>query len=464
MSEADSGDQHSSETPEVTAKLSETVNSFIDSIIEDFRGLPEVHDSVLESIVEKRVSMLHSLSMIDDTTFSRISPIVAENTKYLFSGEWALSWSWALRTKPRLQNLGTLTLVVVVWGSVIAAFAGHHIQLANVETVCISAVAVVAFSICLWLIGKTIRFLTSTRWAGAIRLLMTVGLVWLTVSLGSDKHKIFRFFMRVEIYCPASLKKYYAIIHWPSVIHNALWVLSCVMVFRILWMFFMFVVKRLMLMRAPRSSNAVMQSATILEKLLQIAYLLDRSLLHKRSGKIASVPYKVRAEVVDLIAQVARTIEGPWVRSLRTGYRSTDQWIAQQGLNIAHGVLDWQARAVFGGHHLEAVRDACTQALIDAADGDWQKLATGDNIQRKSRLVRYREAGRKILAMAIPVPLAIVTNKFIPTAYSGYRPAILLAGILLTAVQLLAVLDPEVITRLNTVISATNTLRRPPKS
>jgi hypothetical protein len=106
-----------------------------------------------------------------------------------------------------------------------------------------------------------------------------------------------------------------------------------------------------MLARVAKSSSAVMYSSAIQDMLLEIAYSLNCYLTAKDQGKIASVPYDIQAGVVDKVAEVARMIEGPWVRSLRTGSRSTDGHLAQVGQNIAHHILEWQSHAVFGGRH-----------------------------------------------------------------------------------------------------------------
>lgn len=323
---------------------------YIEGICQDFSELPEIHESVLDEIVDDRMSKLKSLAQIDKETANRIAPIAAENIRFLYSGAWATSWARALATRPRLESS---FIIAVTYGVLpltgIFAFGEHHVRIGNLPTLLASLAALIVFSILIWAIMRLLRFLAKDRFIGVRNAFTSVGVGFLTALSAGEGGRISEFIMRYSGKHQTFITKLYSFsrgIHWPAVVHNALWVIAAFMTFRVLWIAFKFVVKNMMLARVTKSSSAVMYSAAVQERLLEIAYILNYYLIAKDKGEIASVPYNVQAGLMDMIADVARTIEGPWARSLRTGSRSTDNRTAQIGQDIAHTILEWQSRAV----------------------------------------------------------------------------------------------------------------------
>lgn len=451
----------------------EAAFDYIEGIFRDFSELPEIHESVLDEIVDDRISKLQSLAQIDKGTYNRIAPIAAENTRFLYSGAWATSWARALATRPRLESSLIVTVTCGVLPLIgVVAFGEHHVRIGNLSNLFASLFALLVFSIFLWAVMRLLRFLTKGRFIGIRNTFISVGIGWLAAFSATKGDKVSALVLRYSggrsaFKHRSFIVKLYSLsraIHWPAVVHNALWVIATFMAFRVLCIAFKFIVKNMMLARVTKSSSAVMYSSAVQDRLLEIAYILNHYLIAKDKGEIASVPYSVQAGVVDMIAEVARMIEGPWVRSLRTGSRSTDNRTAQVGQNIAHTILEWQSRAVFGGRHLGDLRDDCIHAYVKSLDGEWDLIANGDSAPRRSRVTRVKGMARRLIAIFLPGFLAYVIIRVMPISLSSYKPFAILTAVLLTSVQIIALIDPDITERVNTVLNVVTAVRRAPKS
>jgi hypothetical protein len=92
-------------------KKAATSSSFVDGFISDFASVGKVHEQFLDGLADSRIGMLKELPQIDAETFERILDSVAESTRSLYSREWKVSWSKALRIYPRLEGAWRVTVV-----------------------------------------------------------------------------------------------------------------------------------------------------------------------------------------------------------------------------------------------------------------------------------------------------------------------------------------------------------------
>ena len=440
------------------------VIQYFDSIFDAFHRLPEVHDEVLDEIVENRLSMLRSLPGVDACTLKRIEPAVAENTRFLHSREWSTSWAKAVITKPVLENsLMIASYVILPLGALIVALSGHHLHIGNNLTFLASILTCLIFGIVIWQIARLIRFATRRKILGIRKIVIAVTVTWLTILSTTDRSQVSALAQRYAHDIPRGVRRDYSHVLWATAIHNALWVIACILVLRALSVFFEYFIKNLILARVTKSSGAVLYSAAIQDSLLNIAFILNKNLCAREKGDLASVPNDVRTYVIDMIAEVASTIEGPWIRSLRTGYRSTDERTAQVGYNIAHSLRSWQSHAVFGGQHFETIRDDCTRSYVNTLDGNWERIAVDDESPKSLRVTRLNKILRRLTAMILPVLLAFAAVRIIPHSMDSYKPFLILASILLAFIEIIALVDPDIVERINTVVNVTNSIRRTPK-
>jgi hypothetical protein len=438
---------------------------YIDSVLDVFHRLPEVHDEVLGEIVESRLSKLRSLSEIDEATLKHIEPIVAENTKFLYSREWSISWAKAQMTKPILENfLMVVGFIILPSLALIVAISGHHLHVGNGPTFLASLSALVVFSIVIWLIARLLRFVTRQRGLGLRKIFIAAALVWMTVFSATNKSRISDLTRQDTHYVPTGIRHDYTQILWATAIHNALWIVACILVLRALSVFFDIFVRSLVLDRVTKSSSAVLYSAAVQDSLLDLVSALDGCVRAREAGKIVSISNETRTYVIDKIAEIASTIEGPWVRSLRTGYRSTDEQTARVGRKLAHSLRIWQSHAVFGGQHFKTIRDDCISFYVNALDGNWDITGVDDEGFGSLRVARYKAILRRLVAMILPVLLTFGIIRIVPTSMDGYKPYLILASILLAFVEIIALIDPDIVERINTVVNITNSIRRTPKS
>jgi hypothetical protein len=186
---SDKEDEDKHPTGAGTAQVDMSLSGIVESIFryfsgvrEEFLALPEVHEEVLDEIVDKRISMFRSLSRIDPETFNRVAPVAAENTRYLYSGVWGESWAKTLPTKPNIENL--LMVIYIVAIPLIAAwvaFFGGHVQIGGTSTLLISLLCLAACGFLTWVLSRSLNFVSRKRWVGVQATLMAVGLIWLAV-------------------------------------------------------------------------------------------------------------------------------------------------------------------------------------------------------------------------------------------------------------------------------------------
>jgi hypothetical protein len=118
-------------------------------------------------------------------------------------------------------------------------------------------------------------------------------------------------------------------------------------------------------------------------------------------------------------------VEGPWARSLRAGYRATDERVAQVARNVAQAFRSWQAPVVFGGRRVDEVCRECVRVFVLAIDGDWDQIAQGSDAALKSRAARISAIARKPVAICLPTLAALIVDRLPVQALSSYKPVII---------------------------------------
>ncbi|MFJ3809576.1 hypothetical protein ACIPWE_24905 [Streptomyces sp. NPDC090073] len=161
-------------------------------------------------------------------------------------------------------------------------------------------------------------------------------------------------------------------------------------------------------------------------------------------------PYVASAERIDMIRsldRIARMAEGRWKRSLRVGDPSADSAVAALGEGIAASARKWKAVAAKGGSQLVEMNESFTQALVDAAKGDWELLAStvsGRELLRR----RMLRALRRLLALMVMLSSALVVL-IDPFGLMGKGSNPALDSLLLTFGAILTIsIDPTVVERL----------------
>jgi hypothetical protein len=439
-------------------------SSFVDGFISDFTSIGKVHEEYLDSLADSRISMLKELPQIDAETFEKIATVVAESTRSLYSREWKASWSKAMKTYPRLESvlLGA-PLTVLPWIIIIIAFAGHHVWFPNFPTFVIATLALVSCIFAVLVIVKILKVLAWGRFDIVRGFIAAIALVWLTSLMARDGNVVVPYLREHSADSPQAIRSFLAPVNWTAALHSAIWIVSCVLLGRAVYLLAMGIIRLKILSSVSRESGGVMSTARIQDFLLRIAYMLHWHLSAVRSGEQASVPDDIRNEVIKNIGKTADMIERSWVRSVRTGYKATDESVEQTALAVAKKVRSWLPLVVFGGRNLDAVRDECIHVYLLTIDGDWTAVSAEFQSSKKSWSSRARNIVRKLLALSAPGLSAWGITNLPITLVVAYKPIIVGSAILVTLIELLTLVDPDIVTKVNAAVSLSNFTSRSPK-
>jgi hypothetical protein len=436
------------------------VVSYITGIFSDFLSLPDVHEKFLTELVETHLTGFRELPLVDDRTYERLSPILADNTRYLFSREWIVSWYRASTSNSRLGNLTmVLSLIVVPGIAVLAAIMGHHVTVSNYSTFAATLVILILFGLLARLIRSLLLSISRHHLEDQVPLVMAFISVTTTSYCGTRSGWISLELRRLRPSIAPQARATFTQINWAAATHNALWILASLYIVRSLYVLSRYAARFPILSQVRKTSREAVYSISIQDNLLYVATTLNSFLALKEKDTTFGILDDKRRHLVARIEGIARTIEGPWVKSLRTGFRSTDMQIYSIARRIASTVRGWEILAVLGGEHLPILRDKCSVAYMQAVDGNWEQIAEGDELH-ELRTVRLISLTRRIATILLPIPAAIAALRLMRQYLASYSGPILAICTLLSIIELVVLIDPNILDRINTVLNITNSVRR----
>lgn len=108
-----------------------------------------------------------------------------------------------------------------------------------------------------------------------------------------------------------------------------------------------------------------------------------------------------------------------------------------------------QSKNLFVGANLLELRDSMNAAAIRAIEGDWQKIGAelGEAVAAVTAR-HWKTTARRILAIGLPLAVAVVTIKFFPHWPTAYHNLVLFSCVGYVVVQVLSLLDPDFAERL----------------
>lgn len=166
--------------------------------------------------------------------------------------------------------------------------------------------------------------------------------------------------------------------------------------------------------------------ASLLHALLDVAYQAQD--ITSRSERAVSP--SARADLHRLIGQAAQIAGRQWISDLLTGVPEIDRVIRDEGRAIAASIKRWERQASLGGAGLLKLSEAFAEAVVNAADTDWEALA-GDVIPPP----RLRQQLWKLIKRA--VGLAVLLG-FAAGIFFGDRPLSASAGSVITVLLLVS--------------------------
>jgi hypothetical protein len=202
----------------------------------------------------------------------------------------------------------------------------------------------------------------------------------------------------------------------------------------------------------PREPDDAVFSSRMILELLNLARLSQEA----ADGPIGGVsregfrPYvasQERRQILQSLDRFGRIAGGRWRKSLRVGDHTADAAVVGIGDGIAASAEKWKAVAATGGERLPEIKQVFSTALVDAARGNWELLAT--EVSHKELLRRRAlKIARHWLALFIMLGSAYLVL-LDPFSWSdkSTNPAIN-SLILIFAAVLSVTIDPTIVERL----------------
>ena len=345
-----------------------------------------------DEIAAERAEMLDQLGGLDDVTRERIRPVVVDSAVSIFesySFDLAVIKVFTVNPLPALIA-GAAALLFIVLPSLQAIAALGHLRSVGAW---LAVAGVVGGGI--WIV----RVLGRMRAAGRLlrALIVAVGAsAWLagpriTLSEPVDvRHLAARWLPAADTGRTMRLTIAYPV--WLGIAYAVAAVLA---VAGVRWLH--------RHLRAPRALTRRRRvlGDSLLQALLDVAY---QAQVMADDTELASYS-RARVKLHRLVQLAASIAEREWVRALRSGSRPADRIIRDQGSVIAAAIRRWERPAVLAGSQLPALSRAFAEAVVNAADNDWQALA-GSHASVPVRHQRAWTLARQALTLAVPLGAA----------------------------------------------------------
>ena len=432
-------------------------------LVRQFRTMPEAGETVASEVAEERAAMVDTLTSIDDATRARIREPVADNARFLFSLQAASLPTRALVGRPLVE----LVSMAIYFIPPVGLFASTFLSIWNVSHV----------------YGTGAPAATYAR-AGFVIALLAVAAVLI--------HRIFRYTRlglaiitiilliagQTEFYWRESVAVWmeYAIAHWPpssisewlgrgsaipaiTLGRRVVLLFTLPMTTQAIWDH---VAVRITFTDRSLYKGPIAANALILGQLLNIAYSLESVVHGKSKGDGVYLDNNLRMKLLRELESLARYMESPWRRTMKTRNKQVDVALERQARGMAVAVRTWAPRIAIGGRYLYEARDAFAVALVNAADGDWDLLAA--EVEEKAS--RFRKAAKDARRLVVVIALAIasiyLTVNFMHIPNAAETSLIATWGLILLT-YIISVIDPGFTDRIGAGIKAAELLRQQSK-
>jgi hypothetical protein len=352
----------------------------------------EVREQMRDEVAADRAEMLDWLDGLDNVTRDRIRPVVVESAVSIFdsySFDLAVSKVFTVNPLPALIA-GAAALLFVVLPSLRAVAALGHLRSIGAW---LTVAGVVVGGI--WIVRALGRVGAAGRLLRAL-IVAAGAAVWLagpqfTLSEPDAlRHLASRWLPAAATGRTARLAIPYPV--WLGVAYAVAAVLA---VAGVRWLH--------RYLRAPHALARRRRAlgGSLLHALLDVAY---QAQVMADNAELAEHP-RARKRLHHLVQLAASIAAREWVRALRSGSRQADRIIRDQGSAIAAAIRRWERPAALAGAQLPTLSSAFAEAVVNAADNDWQALS-GDHTPVPVRNRRGWTLARQALALAVPLGAA----------------------------------------------------------
>lgn len=263
----------------------------------------------------------------------------------------------------------------------------------------------------------------------------------------------------VDKMTPKKYRVLLPIVHPEAVILIVVWLVAFVCIIRILYRIVKYIGFQLSdRRRFPGYHAPAQQSAALILGFLHVSHDLaawehgipDRKTAEPRVIAAKLPPPPLRNHTDYVLSDMAYRVQRYWKVAMRSSSaRSAGERMAQYASDISY-FLDYQRlKSMLGSANFIKLREAMVTALIQSADGNWQLIGKNEDSEPIILTTRWKTFLRRLMTIVIPVAAAIVVSLFARKIPALYIQSVLLVCIAFTIVQIIGLIDPEALARLD---------------
>ncbi|MEU6741564.1 hypothetical protein [Streptosporangium sandarakinum] len=209
----------------------------------------------------------------------------------------------------------------------------------------------------------------------------------------------------------------------------------------------------------PSTFRAEYCTSEIIVTMLDLAISLQNSLNRKLDRKDSFI-HDRRGYLGGKLAELSRTISGPWPRLIRRSYGSAGYEIASHADGVAFTFRKWQLQSAFIGNHLNDVSKSLQSSLVNAIEGKWQLLVPENSPELNLNPGRIARAIRRLTAILLPLAVALASWVYLGGDLAQFKQPVIVACLAFSALQVLIAIDPQAPERIDAVQKITDIFKR----
>lgn len=258
-------------------------------------------------------------------------------------------------------------------------------------------------------------------------------------------------------------------VHPTSVFLAVVWLVAVICIMRLLVRITSYIGSQLSdRRRFPGYSAAAQQSSALILDFLEASYVLaewERSIPERKatdqeilSGKLP--PQQVRMGTNYTLVNMTHHVARYWKVAMRSSGTSAGERMAYDAGRITYFLEYQRLRCMLGSANYMSLREAMQTALVQSADGDWHLIGTGEEYESGVMTARWKIFVRRLVSILLPVAAAIIVSMFARRIPSIYIQSVLLICIGFAGVQVIGLIDPEALSRLDLASRVSGVFKR----
>jgi len=258
-------------------------------------------------------------------------------------------------------------------------------------------------------------------------------------------------------------------VHPTSVVLAVVWLMAVICIIRLLVRIASFVGCQLSdRRRFPGYKAAAQQSSALILDFLGVSYELaewERSIPERKAtdrnilaGKLP--PQQVRMGTNYTLANMTHHVHRYWKVAMRSSGTPAGERMAYDAGRITYFLEYQRLKSMLGSANYIKLREAMVRALVEAADGNWHLIGREEEYEPAVMTTRWKIFVRRLLSITLPIAAAIIVSMFARKIPSIYIQSVLVICIGFAGVQVIGLIDPEALARLDLATKVSGVFKR----